>query len=75
MDRELLNKDVSSELKLKIEIKDGKVLLSALYDGKGVDANMGVSVDSDYFLDQLKEAIPGQIDDAIIDVLKVAFKV
>jgi hypothetical protein len=75
MDKVLVDDQVSKELELKIEFKGGDLLLSAVYAGKGVGAQMGVNVSPDYFLDQLKLAIPGQIDDAIIDVLKAAFKV
>jgi len=74
MEKELLNKDLGKELDLKIDFKDGKLALSLVYDGKGGDASIGLSLEPDYFLDKLKAAIPGQIDDTVIDVLKAAFK-
>ena len=43
--------------------------------GKGVDAGLYVDVSPEYFLDKLKAAIPGEVDDKIIDMLKLAFKV
>ena len=66
MDKEILNKG-----ELKVEIKGGNLVLS--YEGDG-----GSSVNTikgEYFLDKLKEAIPGEVDDKIIDFLKVALQV
>lgn len=62
------------EATLDVDFKDGKLRLSVSYDGKGADAGLFVDLDPDYFLDKLKAVIPGQIDDAIIDMLKGALK-
>lgn len=43
------------------------------YDGKGVNAGVYVDIESDYFLDKLAKAIPGEVDDAVIGMLKAAF--
>ena len=58
------------ELSLKIE--DGKVKVIVSYDGKQADAKLEVSLGVDEYLDMLKEAIPGEIDDKVIDLLKMA---
>jgi len=63
--------DLFEKGELKISIKEGKICL--LYDGLGGDVE--VKIEIDYFLDKLKEAIPGKIDDTIIDILKAALKV
>ena len=63
------------EADLDLEFKDGKLRASVSYDGKGVDAGLYVDVSPEYFLDKLKAAIPGEVDDKIIDMLKLAFKV
>lgn len=62
------------EATLDLDFKEGKLRLSVSYDGKGADAGLFVDLDPDYFLDKLKAVIPGQIDDAIIDMLKGALK-
>lgn len=62
------------EADMDLSFKDGKIRMSVSYDGKGVDAGIYVDVDPEYFLDKLKEAIPGTLDDKIIDMLKLAFK-
>ncbi len=71
---EILNKQISPEAKALVEIKEGKLQLSAMLDTQGVDANVSVAVDTDYFIDELAKKIPGQIDDAIFAVLKTALK-
>lgn len=62
------------EATLDLDFKEGKLRLSVSYDGKGADAGLFVDLDPDYFLDKLKAVIPGQIDDAIIEMLKGALK-
>ena len=62
------------EASLDLDFKEGKLRLSVSYDGKGADAGLFVDLDPDYFLDKLKDVIPGQIDDAIIEMLKGALK-
>jgi hypothetical protein len=71
---EILNKQISPEAKALVEIKEGKLQLSAVLDTGGVDANVAVAVEVDYFIDELAKKIPGQIDDAIFAVLKTALK-
>jgi len=71
---EILNKQISPEAKALVEIKEGKLQLSAMLDTQGVDANVVVAVEVDYFIDELAKKIPGQIDDAIFAVLKTALK-
>ncbi len=71
---EILNKQISPDAKALVEIKEGKLQLSAVLDTGGVDANVAVAVEVDYFIDELAKKIPGQIDDAIFAVLKTALK-
>lgn len=74
MDQELLDKELGSEGKLDLDLKEGNIELSVSYDGKGLDGAVSVKVDTDYFMDLLKEKIPGDIDNAIIDIIKAALK-
>lgn len=59
---------------LQMKIEDGKVKVALVYDGKQADAKLEISLGADEYLDMLKKAIPGEIDDAIIDMLKLAMK-
>lgn len=65
--------EISKESSVDVEYKDGKLRLSAAYDGKGAEVGLYIDVEPDYFLDKLAEVIPGQIDDKIIALLKAAF--
>jgi hypothetical protein len=62
------------EVQADIKFEAGKVKLVIKYDGKGADVTTEVALESDYFLDKLAEAIPGNVDDAVISMLKAAIK-
>lgn len=69
---ELVNKEVSSELDFALKFEDKKLVLTPSFDSKGLDVSMNISLDGEYFLDKLAEAIPGDIDDTVINLLKAA---
>lgn len=71
---EILSKQISPEAQAKVDIADGKLMLSAVLDTQGVDASVTVSVDTGYFFDELAKKIPGTIDDAVLALLKQAVK-
>ena len=71
---DLLIKDLGSEGKAKLVVENGKLSLVVAYDSKGLDGEVKVSVDSDYFIDEVAKKIPGQIDDAIFAILKASLK-
>jgi len=71
MEKELLK---GSEHEVELVMAGGKIGLAGDYAGKGGGAKVEFYVNSDYFFDKLKEKIPGQIDDAVIEVLKAAVK-
>lgn len=71
---ELMDDKIGKDGEYAMELKDGKLRLTAGVDSKGLDAGLYVDLEIDYFLDKLKDVIPGQIDDAVIEMLKVAFK-
>ena len=74
--KEIMKKEISNEADLKLEFtKEGNVKFEVVYAGKGATAGTYLEMKSEYFLDKLKEAIPGEVDDKIIDMLKVAFKI
>jgi hypothetical protein len=67
--------EISSELGFDLALESGKVVLTLGYDGKGADVKVIGAVEVGYFLDKLAAAIPGKIDDAVFDMLKLALKV
>lgn len=62
------------EVDLKVVVEKGVVKLEVKYDGAGANAGMYVELEADYFLDKLAAAIPGQIDDSVIGLIKAALK-
>jgi phage tail sheath gpL-like len=62
------------ELDVKVGVSGGFVTLTADYQGAETGAALSVKVSVDNLLDKLAEAVPGKIDDAIIQVVKAALK-
>lgn len=62
------------EADVNLVIAEGKVTLKGVYGGHGGGANVELFVSTDYLLDRLAEKLPGQVDDAIIQVIKVALR-
>lgn len=72
---DLVKEEFSKEADLEMKFEDGVIKLKAGYGGKGLEGGVFANVKADYFLDKLAEAIPGEIDDKLFEMLKVAFKV
>jgi hypothetical protein len=66
---DLVNQPVGAEGSLKIVLEAGKVKLVAGYDGKGGGAEFSAHLSPEYFVQLLKNAIPGKVDDMIFDAL------
>ena len=69
---DLIDKEIGAEGGVKLSIVEGKIKLEVMYDGKGVDGSIAVMLEAGYFMDKLKDVIPGEIDDAVIEVIKAA---
>lgn len=65
---------IGTEGKVDVKLGGGFVTLVAGYAGTETKANLSVTVSVDILLDKLAGAIPGQVDDAVITVLKAALK-
>jgi hypothetical protein len=65
---------IGSDGKYDLELVEGKLKLTVAYDAGGVEAGVSVALNPDYFLDKLAAVIPGQVDDAVIALLKAALK-
>jgi len=65
-------KETEFDIDYDSESKEFKVTFG--YDGKGVDAGVYANIEPKYFVEKLKKAIPGQVDDVIFDTLLSALK-
>lgn len=62
------------EFDMKLVISGGLVKIVGDYVGSGGAAKLEAGVSVDYFIDELKAKIPGQIDDAVLEIVKAALK-
>lgn len=58
----------------EIELVEGNLLVKAKFEGVGGGAELTGIIKKDYFLNKIKEKIPGKIDDMLIDLISAAFK-
>lgn len=72
-----MEKDIGKEAKFKLSLEGGKVALSLVYDGAGVDGELKLLVDGPYFVDELGKLIPGDtvVETFTLGALKAAFMV
>jgi hypothetical protein len=73
-EKELAGDAIGKEGMYELKIVEGNLVFVIGMDTKGVDAKFDFKIESDYFLDKLAAVIPGEIDDAVIAMLKVALK-
>lgn len=66
--------EVSKELEVKIEVKEGKIVLIGDYEGKLGGAELKLSVSTDQLIDAITAKIPGEIDNKLGELLKSALK-
>lgn len=69
---ELGQGQIGSEAKYSVVIENGKLLLKLDYAGQLGGAGLYASVGARQVLDALKAAIPGVIDDALINAAEAA---
>lgn len=74
MEKELAKGAVGNEGKYRVEFKDGKLTAEFIYGHSLFDAGLVFSIDSDMVIEALKKAIPGKIDDSILDIAKSLLK-
>lgn len=74
MDQHIADGKVGSEGGYSVDFKGGNLV--ALLDVKEgpFQGHVEAKIDSDMVLDAIAKAIPGQIDDAVIAVIKAALK-
>jgi hypothetical protein len=73
-EKELADGEIGKEGMYDLKLADGVLCFMIGMDTKGVDASFEVKMDAGYFIDKLKAVIPGEIDDAVLEMLKVALK-
>jgi len=65
---------IGAEDVLKMSISNGIVRIENVYAGKQAKAGAYVELTVEAYLEMLKKAIPGNVDDVVIDGLESAMK-
>ncbi len=74
MEKDIVDGKIGELGSYDVEFKGGKLLAKAGIAKAGVSGSVEIAIDSDVILDALKAAVPGQIDDVLIDLVKAALK-
>lgn len=64
------NVQLGSEGALNVKLEGGKLILELVHAHASGEVKIAASEDLKYFLDKLKGAIKGNVDDVIIDIIK-----
>ena len=71
---EITKGEIGSEGAYDLKLEGGKLVVSVGHNSKGFSLGVQAGVSVDYFMDKLAELIPGKVDDAVIEMLKIALK-
>lgn len=71
-----MEKPIGPEAKLKVEMINGKMQISVVYQGKQAGAAASVSTDSDLLVDAIMDLVPGDsgFEKTMAALLKAALK-
>lgn len=69
---DLAKGDIGPEAKYDVVFTEGKLRAELKYAGVMGGAGLYVEVGADQVVEAIKAAIPGKVDDAVLDVLKAA---
>lgn len=73
MEKDLVEGNIG-KAKYDVEFRDGKLVAELKYAHDLAEAGAFVHIPADSVLDAIAKAIPGQIDDAVIELIKKALK-
>lgn len=74
MEADIAQGQIGAEGKYDVEFKGGMLVLSLDYQGKLLGAGVSIKVGSDAVIDALEAAIPGKLDDAVLELLRGLLK-
>jgi hypothetical protein len=77
MEGEIVQGNIGSVGSYDVEFKGGKLVLTAGVEkettpGVGIKADISIEVEAGKIVDAIERAIPGQIDDVVLEILKKA---
>ena len=66
--------EISKELDVKVELKDGKLAVIGNYEGKMGSAELKLSVSIEQVIDAIVKSTENTVDDKLGELLKAALK-
>ncbi len=66
---DLVKGNIGSEANYAVKFENKKLVAEVLYDGKVVDSGLVLKLDLEIVKEAIKKAIPGVVDDAILDIM------
>lgn len=74
MEKDLVSGNLGKDAKYDVAFKEGKLVLELDADFGLLTGGVVVKVDASSVIDAIEKAIPGQLDDAVLEMLKGALK-
>jgi hypothetical protein len=74
MEADIVDGKIGSMGAYDVEFKGGKLQAKLVFSHPVGEATVNIAIGSDAVIEALKAAIPGKVDDAILEVLKSALK-
>jgi hypothetical protein len=74
MDKELVKGELGDKAKYAVSFKDGHLVAELDADLGAVTGGVVVKVSADSVIDAIEKKIPGQLDDAILELVRKALK-
>ena len=71
---DLVNKQLSSELAVDVKVENAALVLTLGYTGAQASAALSVTLSAEAFIKKLEAAIPGTLDDVVLEALLAAIK-
>ena len=72
---DLAQGQIGPEAKYDVKFEGGKLVAELNYEGALLGAGLNIHIGADQVINAIEKAIPGQIDDAVLELIKSALKV
>jgi len=74
MEKDIVDGKIGAVGAYDVEFKEGKLVAKLDVEKVGVGASVAVFIKAEAVLEAIKKAIPGQIDDAVLNILEGVLK-
>ncbi len=70
MEADIVNGPIGPEAKYDIAFKGGQLVVELDYQGKLLGAGVSIKLDANAVISAIEVAIPGKLDDAVLELLR-----